>query len=81
MLNKHLLKTDYYQLLTEQDKNVRLFEQKDALLNLLQDYRKNLKESHLTYFDQSIELINQKGERIPQAYGCPKIHKVGKKSN
>ena len=81
MLREHLLKTDYYTLLSEQDKNVKLGNQKEALLKLLQDHRYYLKDSHLQYFDRSIDLITQKGERIPQAYGCPKIHKEGKKSN
>ena len=41
MLREHLLNTTYYhQLLGEEDKNVRLFNQNKALLKLLQDHRK-----------------------------------------
>ena len=75
-LNEHLLKSTYYRLLTEEEKNRMLADQKKALTDLLAKYRQTLPESHQQYFDRSLEDIEDNdGGRIPQIYGCPKVHK------
>ena len=75
MLHGHLLNTDYYQLLSEADKNSRITTQTDELLNLLSHHRDELPQPHQDYFDRSIKLLDSQDKRIPQIYGCPKVHK------
>ena len=76
MLTEHLLKTDYYQLLLEADKNSRITTQTDELLNLLAHHRDELPKPHQDYFDRSIQLLDSQDKRIPQIYGSPKVHKI-----
>lgn len=75
MLQEHLLNTDYYQLLSENKKNLQMITQTDELLNLLSIHWKDLKQSHQDFFDRSIKRLDEQDERTSQIYGCPKVHK------
>ena len=68
-LNEHLLKGDYYLMLSDTDAEELLEKQRHSLDSLYYEHKDNLPSPHRQYFDRSIELLNSKKERIPQFYG------------
>ena len=74
-LNEHLLKQDYYMLLSGTEAETLLKEQSKSLHSLYQDHKKDLSDSHQQYFDHSFELLDKQKNRIPQFYGIWKVHK------
>jgi len=74
-LNEHLLKTQYYQLLSETEMHAHLKSMRSKLADLYSTHRANLPEQHQKYFDRSFAAIDASPERIAQFYGLYKVHK------
>ena len=74
-LNGHLLKTQYYKLLSEAEMHSTLKSMKAKLADLYSTHRATLPEQHQQYFDRSFSLIDASPKRIAQFYGLYKVHK------
>jgi len=78
-LQEHLLAGNYYRQLQTDEKNAALISQKEDLISLYEKHQHYLPSHHQQYFERSFDLFENNGHRIPQIYGCPKIHKGKKK--
>ena len=74
-LNGHLLKEDYYRLLSETEMTNRLAEVKSELTQLYTQFQSELPDHHQQYFERSFDLLLASPERIAQFYGTYKAHK------
>ena len=74
-LNGHLLKQDYYQLLSTNQMNTRIHDMQTSLGALLHKHRPSISHSHLQYFDRSLSNLTSAPRRIAQFYGNYKVHK------
>ena len=68
-LNKHLLKTNYYKLLSEEDTRSCLSSQKDRLLAIFFKHQDKLSKAHQHYFKREFQLIEDLPNWIAQFYG------------
>ena len=75
-LNKHLLKQNYYQLLSKEEKSIQLTLQRQQLTYIYYNYRENLEQLHQGYFNQYFEKVAEQAKRIAQFYGRYKVHKL-----
>ena len=74
-LNGHILKTQYYKLLSEAELHSHLKSMQTKLADLYSTHRAILPEQHQKYFDRSFALIDASPKRIAQFYGLYKVHK------